>query len=333
MEKAREIVDAIRNAEHIVITSHRSPDGDSVGSSLGLLRFIHALGKDANICHPDPMPKFLEWVKGDDKVLDAEHSLQQVKLLMQEADLIFLLDYNDPDRLGEPMSDWIREAQCRKIMIDHHLFPTDFADITISDPAVCSTSQLVYELIEQSGELSKLDVPAGTALYLGIMTDTGSFRFSSVTPKTHRILAHLIETGVAHSLVHERTLDTNRVDQIRLRSYILAERLEVIENYRVAIISVTDEELKRFHYVKGDTEGLVNVALSLAGVDVAVFFTENEKGVKISFRSKGSVPVNKIAMEQFNGGGHLNAAGGSFEGSLQESIEHFKQLIPEYFHA
>lgn len=331
MSVSKDILVAVENAKKIVITSHRSPDGDSVGSSLALYRVLRKLNKDVVICHPDPAPEFLDWIKAGDKIYTAEQDAAQVAERMQTADLLFALDYNSPDRMAEPMATWFQESKAQKAMIDHHLFPSDFVDFSISRPEVCSTSQLIYEWMEEAAILPELDAHAAAPMYLGLVTDTGSFRFSSVTPKTHEILAHLLELGVDHSAIHEATFDNNRVDKIRLRSYILAERLEIVEKYHVAIISVTMEELSRFHHVKGDTEGLVNQALSLQGVDVAAFFMEKEGGVKISFRSKSHVGVNQLAMEHFNGGGHKNAAGGASDENLEACIQRFKSLLPEYY--
>lgn len=331
MSISKDIWSAIKKAEKIVITSHRSPDGDSVGSSLALFRVLRKLNKGVVLCHPDPSPEFLDWIKSGDTIHTAEQEPKQVEEWMRTADLLFALDYNSPDRMGEPMSAWFQESKAVKVMIDHHLFPADFVDLAISRPEVCSTSQLIYEWMEEAAILPELDALAAAPMYLGLVTDTGSFRYPSVTPKTHEILAHLLELGVDHSAIHEATFDNNRVDKIRLRSYILAERLEIVEAYNVAIISVTREELSRFHHVKGDTEGLVNQALSLQGIDVAAFFMEKEDGVKISFRSKSHVAVNLLAMEHFKGGGHKNAAGGSSDEQLDGCIERFKALLPEYY--
>lgn len=331
MREAKKVIDLIKNAERIVITSHKSPDGDSIGSSLGLLRFIKALGKEATVCHPDPSPDFLNWVKNEDKIIDFETNPEEVKAFLKDADLLFALDYNGAGRLGEQMGELFFEAKGKKIMIDHHLNPDDFVDLAISEPSVCSTSQLIAELIVASGNSSLLNESIGTPLYLGIMTDTGSFRFSSVTSRTHELLALLLKAGVKQSDIHENTFDNNRLDKLRLRSYIIAERLEIIEEQGVAIISLTNEEKERFHYIKGDTEGLVNVALSIEGVRVAAFFVENEDVVKISFRSKGDIAVNTLSADHFNGGGHKNAAGGASYISLDETIEKFKSLVPKYF--
>lgn len=330
MREAKGIIQLIKEARTIVITSHKSPDGDSVGSSLGLLRFINALNQNAFVCHPDPCPNFLNWVKDSDNIIDFESEPERVSSLLDKADLIFALDFNGPGRLGIEMGEKFNLAKGKKVMIDHHLNPENFVDISVSEPTVCSTSQLILELIVASGNSHLINESIGNPLYLGIMTDTGSFRFSSVTSRTHELLALLLKSGVKQAQVHEQTFDNVRLDQLKLRSYILAERLEILEKYGVAIISVTQDEKDRFHYVKGDTEGLVNVALAIEGIKMAAFFAENDEMVKISFRSKGEIPVNLISSDHFNGGGHKNAAGGAAYEGLDSTIEKFKMILPNY---
>ena len=331
MKLAKEIVQSIKDAEKIVITSHRSPDGDSVGSSLGMLRFIQALGKDATICHPDACPSFIEWLKQGDEIIDFDANQAEVISAMDNADLIFCLDYNGSGRLGKDMGGVLLAADGKKIMIDHHPGPEDIFDLTASHPDVCSTSQLIVELILESGHENVLNQAIGTPLYLGIVTDTGSFRFSSVTPRTHELIAKLLENGVKQAEVHENSFDHNRLDRMKLRGYAIAEKLEVLPNEELAIVSLSELDLERFNYVKGDTEGLVNLALSIEGVSVAVLLTEKDGKVKMSFRSMGSIVVNKFAGDHFEGGGHMNAAGGVSFLSLEETIEKLKTLAPTYF--
>lgn len=325
------IVEAIQEAKNIVITSHKSPDGDSIGSSLALYHFIQALGKTSVVCHPDKAPNFLLWVDGALDILSFEDQQDEVIQKMHDADLIFCLDYNSADRVGKDMQPLLEQANAKKIMIDHHMYPADFCAIIVSETSVCSTSQLIYELIDQSGNKGLLNEHIGVPIYLGIMTDTGSFRFPSVQARTHEILAELIRTGIKHYEIHEKVYDTNTVDRLQLRGYALSEKLELIENYPVALISVTEDELNRFHYQKGDTEGLVNVALSVDNIKVAAFFAEKDGAVKISFRSKGDYYVNELANDHFEGGGHKYAAGGISYDSLDNTINKFKSLIPTYF--
>lgn len=331
MTEVQEIIACIKAAHSIVITSHKSPDGDSVGSSLGMYRFLKEMGKEVVICHPDPCPAFLEWLKEGDTIVDFETSPDEVTNHLKSADLIFCLDYNGSGRLGKEMGEVLDKATADKIMIDHHPGPTLETRVSISQPEVCSTSQLVLECIVQSEYRELLNASIGTPLYLGIVTDTGSFRFSSVQPRTHELLAELLRVGVRHWEVHEKTFDNNRIERLKLRGYAIAEKLEIIEGYGVALLSLTTEELNRFDYVKGDTEGLVNVALSVEGVSVAIFLSEKEDKVKLSFRSQGDIAVNVFASEQFDGGGHLNAAGGVSFVSMEETRSRIIELIPDYF--
>lgn len=331
MNFAKEIVQSIETAEKIVITSHRSPDGDSIGSSLGLLRFIRSLGKEASVCHPDGCPSFIEWLKEGDEIIDFDSDQDRVIALMDEADLIFCLDYNGSGRLGKDMGGVLLAADGKKIMIDHHPNPEDIFDIAASHPEVCSTSQLIIELILESGYEDKLNQSIGTPLYLGIVTDTGSFRFSSVTSRTHQLIGMLLENGVKQAEVHENSFDHNRLDRMKLRGFAIAEKLEVLTEQEFAIVSLSEEELNRFNYIKGDTEGLVNLALSIEGVTVAALLTEKDGKIKMSFRSMGEIVVNTFAAEYFEGGGHMNAAGGVSFLSLEETIDKLKSLVPEHF--
>jgi len=330
MNSYQQIVTEILAASHIVITSHKSPDGDSVGSSLGLLYFIEKLGKEAVVCHPDGAPDFLQWINTSPILLMTEQP-DAVREQFDKADLIFSLDYNATDRIGD-MQVLLETATCKKIMIDHHLNPQDFAAITVSETEVSSTAQLIVELIEQSGNGNLLDEKIGTPLYLGILTDTGSFRFSSVQPRTHELLAKLLAAGVKHHLVHENLNDNNTAGRLRLQGFAMSEKLEVLENHSVAIVSLTQEELNKYNYQKGDTDSLANLALSIKGMKAAIVFSERDGIIKISFRSKGKEnPVNVLAAEHFNGGGHANASGGMSALSMPETLTKIRGLIPQYF--
>lgn len=326
------IISEIKSASSIIITAHKSPDGDSIGSSLGLYHFIKKLGKEVVICHPDPAPDYLLFLEGVDTIKTMATENLEIESLFDTSDLIFCLDYNSTDRVGEGMQHLLEKSQAKKIMIDHHLNPHDFAFITVSETSVCSTSQLILELIEQSGNGDLLDEKIGTPLYLGILTDTGSFRFPSVQPRTHELLAKLLNAGVKHYLVHETLNDNNTFDRLRLQGYALSQKLELMEDYNVALIWLTEEELTKYNYKKGDTEGFVNIALSIKGMKAAMFFAERDGIVKISFRSKGQDnPVNVLASEHFSGGGHANASGGMSELSIEDTLLKIKKLIPEYF--
>jgi len=328
-----QIVAEIKAASNIVITSHKSADGDSVGSSLGLLNFIEKLGKTATVCHPDAAPKFLYWLDTSAFLLMTDQK-EEIVSVFEKADLVFCLDYNATNRIGPDMQVLLEAVTCKKVMIDHHLNPEDFSTLMVSEPKASSTSELIVELIEQSGNGTLLDEKIGTPLYLGILTDTGSFRFSSTAPRTHEVLGKLLAGGVVHHLIHEKLSDNNTVSRLRLQGYAMCEKLEVMEDYMVAIISLSKEELAKYNYQKGDTDNLANQALSIKGMRAAIVFTERDGIMKISFRSKGEEnPVNILAGENFNGGGHANASGGMSELTVTETLDKIKGLIPQYFSA
>lgn len=325
------ILAQINLAEKIVITSHKSPDGDSIGSSMALFHFLKKLNKEVSICHPDPAPKYLQWIPNSNEIITFEENASQVKEKFESADLIFALDYNDASRLGEEMGKLFTETNTFKIMIDHHLKPSDFVDLSLSDTSSCSTCQLIFQVIENSGNINLLDAAIGTPLYTGLVTDSGSFRFNSVNAYTHHVAGYLIRVGVQNDSVHEQLFDLNTVDKLKLRAFATSEKLVVLTELQTAYISLSEDELNQFKHDKGDTEGLVNVALSLEGIQIAAFFAEKEGKIKISFRSKGrNHPVNEFAGKFFSGGGHANAAGGIFDGKLEDAIALFTKNIHQY---
>jgi phosphoesterase RecJ-like protein len=329
-EKIKQLNTLILNSKSIVITSHKSPDGDSIGSSLGLFEYLSREHNKISICHPDEAANYISWFDNFNQVLTHSENENEVVTLMEEADLIFCLDYNSPGRIGK-MDELLKTATAIKVMIDHHKDPAqNFVDLMFSDSSCCSTSQLILELMEARNDLSILDKQIGTPLYAGIVTDTGSFRFSSVTPKTHYFASLLLKAGVEHSRVHENIFDTNTEDKIKLVSFALLEKLTILREYQVAYIALSQSEQDQFNAVKGDTEGLVNQALGIQGVKMAAFFKESDGIIKISFRSIGSIPVNELANENFEGGGHLNAAGGKYIGKLASAIDKFVTILPNF---
>ena len=331
MQIEKQIIEKVKLAQSIVITSHKSPDGDSIGSSLALFFFLKKLKLDVSICHPDQSPKYLQWVNGSQEILNFEEHQTIVTEKLAKADLIFSLDYNDPSRLGDEMAPLLNASSAFKIMVDHHLFPSDYTDIALTDTNACSTCQLIYQIIVESDNKNQLDLDIATPLYLGIMTDTGSFRFNSVKPVTHRIIADLLEVGVKQDYVHEQIYDVNTPQKLKLRGYATSEKLVILSKLKTAYISLSKDELARFDHEKGDTEGLVNVALSVEGVKIAAFFSEKDGEIKISFRSKGNDhPINELARKYFSGGGHANASGGIFSGKLEDAIQLFVKILPDY---
>ncbi len=330
MSVAQSIWNSIQGKNKIVITAHKSPDGDSIGSSLALYHFLKKSFDNVYVVHPDPSPEFLSWVPGQNEIISLERNPIEAILHLEEADVIFCLDYNHPSRVGELMQVPLESSAAVKVMIDHHLQPADFCDFTISDTSACSTAQLIYQWIADISKTELLDPTIGTCIYLGIMTDTGSFRFPSVKAETHRIVADLLDLGVVHSDIHEAVYDTNTLDRIRLKGYALSEKLVCLTDCPVAYASLTEEESNRFNAQKGDTEGLVNQILGIQGIKMAVFFAEKEGKIKMSFRSKGDYFVNELAAAHFNGGGHAYASGGVSEESMEATINKFVTNVKDF---
>jgi phosphoesterase RecJ-like protein len=329
----QDVFQKIQTANKIVITSHKSPDGDSIGSSLALLHFIKKFNLNSAVCHPDQAPYFFHWIDDLQEIKLFQFNKEEVSEAIEKADLIFCLDYNDFNRLGNDFGTMVQNSQAQKILIDHHQNPTINALISISDTSIASTSELIFELIYHSNNLSVLDETIAQYLYLGIMTDTGSFRYPSVSSRTHEILAELLKTGINHANIHEHIYDSNTFDRLRLKSFAVVEKLELLSDYPIGIITITKKELDQFNYKKGDTEGLVNIILSIEKIMIAAIFIEHEEGVKISFRSKGKYYVNELAHKYFEGGGHKYAAGGFSNKKLDLVVNKFKKLIREGFYA
>lgn len=332
-EKIKQLNALLKDAKHVVITAHKSPDGDSIGSSLALYHYLKEVYTGSlHVCHPDASPKFLQWMEGTQDILSFENNIDEVKSHLSTADVIFCLDFNSFGRVGNEMQPFLSSAPGKKVMIDHHLNPEEEGfEIVFSDTTSCSTAQLIYELIEANGDQSKITKACGEAVYTGIMTDTGSFRFSSTSSKTHRIVADLLDKGIENNKIHENTFDNNSVNRLQLHGHAISNNLEILPEYKTAIIYLTKEELERFNYQKGDTEGLVNTVLSIEGIRKSIFLKESDGIIKISFRSIGEDnPVNTLASEYFHGGGHKNAAGGRHTKDLKGAIDKLKKVLPEF---
>ncbi|MCB0762557.1 MAG: DHH family phosphoesterase [Flavobacteriales bacterium] len=320
----------IANAGRIVISTHKSPDGDAVGSSLALALYLKkCTAAEVFVVVPDAYPDFLSWIPGQEIVLIMDDAPDRVAELISTADVIFTLDYNSLKRCGD-VGPLLENVDCEMIMIDHHQAPESYARVTFSDVSSCSTAQMVYQFIESRGDVALIDNEIAQGIYCGIMTDTGSFRFPSVSPYTHQIAARLIENGLDHSAIHRAVYDTNLEDRLKLLGYALSQKLDVYQDLRTAVITLTAEELKAHHHRQGDTEGLVNYALSIKGINLAVFIREGNNNTRMSFRSKGQFNVNEFARAHFNGGGHNNAAGGMSEESVEQTYERLRAILPDY---
>ncbi|MEP3837896.1 MAG: bifunctional oligoribonuclease/PAP phosphatase NrnA [Algibacter sp.] len=320
----------LSTAKKIVIVPHKNPDGDAIGSTLGLYHYLVKGNHEVNVLTPNDYPHFLKWIPGNESILKHDTQKEACEGLITNADIIFTLDFNAFHRTGQ-METVLTNSKALKIMIDHHQAPDDFATYTYSDVSMSSTCEMVYNFIDLLGDENLVDSTIATCLYVGIMTDTGSFRFRSTTSKTHAIISKLIDKGAKNNEIHNRVYDTNSYERLQLLGCALTN-LKVIPESRAAYITLSQDELHKYNYKKGDTEGVVNYGLSLDGVVLAAIFIEdkNEGIIKISLRSKGNFSVNEMSRAHFEGGGHTNAAGGKSELSLEETVEKFISILPSY---
>ena len=320
----------LEKPRNIVVVGHRNPDGDAMGSTLALKHYLAKKGHNCTVVVPNEYPEFLHWLPGSENTYRFDWQNSQSKRVIDNSDLIFLLDFNALHRVGHDMQEILEAYPNDFAMIDHHQQPDDMKYM-YSDVEICSTCQMVYQFIEMNNDLDFIDVDIATCLYTGIMTDTGSFRFRSTTSRTHRVIADLIDKGAENDRIHNNVYDANSYNRLLLLGQALSN-LQILPSYKTAYITLTNEEKNRFDFQKGDTEGVVNYALSLKGIIFAAIFIEDkEQGIiKISFRSKGDFSVNKFSRNHFSGGGHDNAAGGKSEESMQETITNFTSLLSEY---
>lgn len=327
-DKIKAIQSLLQQPQDIVITTHHRPDGDAIGSSLALYHFLIQEGHRARVITPDEAPSFLTWMPGYETILVYEKNKAEAEACIKKSSIIFCLDFNRLDRL-DTLSEPVAKSSAKKILIDHHLDPETTFDFSFSFPKSCATCELIYYFITAFG--GKFAMPVAVCIYTGIMTDTQSFRFSTMTADTHRIIAMLIEAGVENHIIHENIYDSYSEHRLRLLGYSVNSKLKIYPEYKTAVMTLTKEELDRFHYVPGDSEGFVNYALAVNGVRVAAFFLEREGIIKVSLRSKGNFSVKKIAEKYFEGGGHMNAAGGKSSSSMDAAVEKFLSALKEYY--
>lgn len=316
----------IKTSNNIVIVTHWSPDGDAMGSSLGLYNYLLKLKKKVTVIVPNEYPEFLKWMPGDGKVLNHQTDPAKAETVVQKADAIFTLDFNSYKRI-EKLGEVIAASSAVKALIDHHQQPDKFAKVVYHDVKCCSTCEMVYNLIAGLGHKKLIDKKIAACLYTGIMTDTGSFRFPSVSSGTHLVIADLIKCGAVPSQIHEAIYDTYAYNRLKLIGYSILQKMMVLQGKNIAYISLSEEELRQFDYQKGDTEGLVNYPLTMKGIKFSAYFAEMDGKVKISFRSKGKFDVNQFARTHFGGGGHINAAGGKSDLSLNDTIAKFLEIV------
>lgn len=320
----------IERNQKFLISTHSNPDGDTVGASLAIAQLLLQMGKDVMVVAPDDIPDFLQWIPGADSIVIYKDEHKKVQSWMDTTDLVFCMDFNAPHRVGK-MVDVLERMTCDKILIDHHLYPDEsFFKLMFSFPEYSSTSELMLEIIRKASYLDYLNADMATALFVGIMTDTGSFAHSANRKEVFEAVALLIEkTHINVKQIHDRIFNNFKENRLRFLGYCINEKLVVRPEYKTAYFTVSLEEMERFQVAEGDLEGLVNYALSIAGIEFAILMKEKEDRIKLSFRSKSSFSVNQFARDYFEGGGHFNAAGGKSKLSLAETVAKLEKLLAE----
>jgi phosphoesterase RecJ-like protein len=312
----------------IVITTHSNPDGDAIGSSIALALMLRKMGKTAQVIVPNAFDNYLSWLPGTADVLDATAKPAEAAELVKAADLVFCLDFSAMRRCGE-IEHYIKASEAEIVLIDHHLDPEDFAHYNFHVAGLSSTAELVYRLFLQMGVGAQLDQDIAQNIYVGIMTDTGSFRFSTTTAEVHLIAAALLQTGIEVGRIHNLIYDNFGENRARFLGFMLYKKLKVLPAYRTAYMAITRAEGARFDLQPGDTEGLVNYCLSLKGINFGVLLKASDRGTKLSFRSIGQFPTNEFAAH-FNGGGHYNASGGKVDLNIEETEAKFLKHLEQY---
>jgi len=316
----------LKYSKHPVIIPHENPDGDAIGSALAVYHILRLSHVNPVVISPNNFPDFLKWMPGADRIIIANRRLNKAKELIAKADLIIYVDFNEISRMAE-LAPILQQSNAPVILFDHHPNPAGTYSLVFHSTEASSTAELIFETFEKAGFSGKMNIEAAECLYAGIMTDTGSFNFNSSNASTFRVVSKLLKAGINKDDIFDKVYNNFSASRMRLLGYALNEKMTVLPLYKTAFISLSMKDLADYNYVVGDTEGFVNYPLSVAGVRVSAIFIERPDHIKISFRSKGSFPVNRFASAYFNGGGHLNAAGGEYKGSLAEAIELFVKHI------
>jgi len=319
----------IGEAKRIAILTHTNPDGDAIGSSLALALALNKLGIETRVVIPDGLPDFLRWLPGIELSSTFAYKKELSIEVIEGADLIFCLDFNDPNRLNG-VEDHLFASKARRILIDHHQDPVEFTDLTISETWRGSVGEMIYLFLKDVFQDDLLDKDIATCLYVAIMTDTGNFNYASSYPEIFHIVGELMKYDLEKDKIYSNVYDAYSEDRMRLQGYVMQKKMVVLAKYHTAYISLTDEELKEYKHRKGDTEGFVNIPFSVKGIRFTALFVEKKDRIKVSFRSRGNFPVNKIAAEHYHGGGHINAAGGDSFLSMVDTLKKFESFLPEY---
>ena len=322
----------ISDAQTVLVVCHKSPDGDAIGSSLAWAEFLRHRGKDVTVMVPDQYPDFFKWLPNTDKIVRYDKHPDKGDMLLKIADLVFCLDFNTPSRVDE-MAQPLVDSPAKKVLIDHHLKPDVPADLIVSHPDASSTSELVFRIAWQMGDFNMLDKAFAVPVYCGMMTDTGGFTYNSSRPEIYFIIGELLTKRIDKDRIYRNVFHNYSENRIRLMGYVMYEKLVYMPEYNAAFYSLTRDELKRFNYVKGDSEGLVNIPQQIKGLKLSISLredTDKPNLVWVSLRSVDDFPCNLMAEEFFNGGGHLNASGGRVDGTIEEAIEITKKAIIAY---
>jgi len=330
MQEVQQVYALLKQAKKIIITTHQKPDGDAMGAALGLYHFLHKLGHEVKVISPTNWASFLNWMPGCDLVLDYEAKKEEAEKIICAANILFCLDFNIMHRTKR-MEQILTEIKCTKVLIDHHQQPQEEAfDYGVSDVSKSSTCEMVYDFIAESPFKNLLDKDIATCLFAGIVTDTGSFRFSSATANVHRVVAELKEFGIDHTAIFENIYDNFSESRLRFIGNALLNRLEVLYEYNTALMAISKRDLVKYEIKTGDTEGLVNYLLTIEGIKLGALLIDRVEERKWSFRSKGNFDVNVFARNHFEGGGHNNAAGGRSSESLEQNVKNFKEVLKQY---
>ena len=326
IQKAKKL---INKYDKIIIVTHTSPDGDALGSSLALYHFLLEYGKQVDVIVPNEFPDFLQWMPGAGEVVIAEKNLSIATELFEAAELIFFLDFNVLKRI-EQLETPALNASAKKILIDHHLEPEKFSNIIISHPEISSTAELIFRFICRMGYFEYINKSCAECIYTGMMTDTGAFTFNSNSPAIYFIISELLLKGIDKDAIYSQIYCKNSGRRVRMQGFVLYKKMRLLREYKTALISLSYEEHQQFRSQKGDTEGFVNIPLTINNIVFSAFIREEKDVVRISLRSRGDFPTNQFAKEVFGGGGHLNASGGEFYGKLEDALRLFEEALPRY---
>ena len=320
----------VSEGNFFVLTCHTGPDGDALGSTLGLANYLNTLGKEALVIVPDAYPDFLAWMPGSQEILRFDKHREKAELMIAMADVIFAMDYNALSRVDD-MGALIAKSKAKKVLVDHHLSPENFCDLSFSYPQLSSTCEVVFRLIVAMGGYDQLGKAACECIYAGMMTDTGCFSYGPCTQEVYLIISMLMQKEINKDRIYNKVFNNYSEGRLRLMGYVLYEKMRVFPDHHAALITLSREEMARFDFNKGDSEGLVNIPLQMKGIYFSAFLREDtEKDlIRVSLRSQGTFACNKFAAQYFNGGGHLNASGGQYNGTLEEAIEIFEKALEE----